>query len=66
MKIDKNTKLGLGSLLGVIGAIGIILGPLMGWSQIASPWDFLLGFLFGVSAGLGTALVVGGLLEKRC
>ena len=63
--MDINTKLGLGSALATIGAFGIIVVPIMGWSKVGSPWDFILGFLFGVSAGVGVALAVHALIQKR-
>jgi len=58
-------KLGLGSFLGILGAAGIILGPLFGLSEIVRPWSFILGFIFGLSAGLGVALSISGLLDRR-
>ena len=58
-------KLGVGSALAAVGGLGIVLGPVLGWSQVGSPWAFILGFLFGVSAGVGVALAIAGLLERR-
>jgi len=63
MKTEK--KLGLGSLFSVLGAAGIILGPLLGLSDLAQPWSFILGFVFGVLSGVGVALVISGFLERR-
>jgi predicted ABC-type sugar transport system permease subunit len=63
--VDTRNKLGLGCVLAVVGAFGIVVSPLLGWSQIKSPWAFLLGFLFGVSAGLGVALAIHALLQRR-
>lgn len=58
-------KLGFGVALAVIGAFGIVAGPLLGWSSIDRPWSFLLGFVFGVMAGMGTTLGISGLIDRR-
>jgi hypothetical protein len=63
MNTDK--KLGLGSMLAVFGAFGIIIFPILGWSKVPSPWDFILGFLFGVSSGAGVALAIHAMIQKR-
>jgi hypothetical protein len=63
--LNAKQKLGLGAMLATVGGLGIVLMPALGLSQVGSPWDFILGFLFGVSAGAGTALVVSGLIEHR-
>ena len=63
MKSEK--KLGVGSLFSVVGAAGIILGPILGFSDLARPWSFVLGFVFGVLSGVGVALAISGLLERR-
>ena len=63
MNTDK--KLGLGGMLAVVGALGIIIFPVMSWPQVGSPWDFILGFLFGVSAGAGVALAIHAMILKR-
>jgi branched-subunit amino acid permease len=63
MKSEK--KLAFGSILGFLGAAGIILGPLLGLSELARPWSFILGFIFGLLAGVGVALSLSGFLEKR-
>lgn len=59
------TKLALGAALAVVGALGIVLSLLLGWSQAPAPWDFLLGFVDGVLSGLGATLAVVGLIERR-
>ena len=58
-------KLGLGSVFAIFGAAGIILRPLLGFSELARPWSFLLGFIFGVLAGVGVVLSLSGILETR-
>ncbi|MBN1222010.1 MAG: hypothetical protein JXB23_02085 [Candidatus Aminicenantes bacterium] len=60
-----STKLGLGSLSGILGAAGIIIGPMVGFSDLARPWSFILGFTFGLLTGLGAALAISGLLDRR-
>jgi len=61
----KNQKLGLGAILGVIGALGIILGPLLGLAELGRPWTFLVGFAFGLMAGTGVVLSLAGLSGRR-
>jgi hypothetical protein len=55
----------MGAALAVIGAAGITLAPLLGWTEVAGPWDFVAGFVFGVSAGAGVALAIAGLMQLR-
>ena len=61
----KSRKLGIGACLCVVGALGIILGPALGVTDLGHPWSFLVGFMTGVIAGLGTALSVAGLVGMR-
>ena len=61
----KNRKLGIGACLCAIGALGIVLGPALGLTDLGRPWSFLVGFATGVIAGLGTALSVVGLAGMR-
>lgn len=63
--MDPEKKISIGAFLGVVGSVGIILGFLLGAPNLAGPWDFLVSFALGVSAGLGVALSVSGLLERR-
>ncbi len=65
MNMNTQTKLGLGSAMAVVAALGIVLSLLLEWSAAPRPWGFLLGFVFGVLAGLGVTLAVAGLLERR-
>jgi hypothetical protein len=65
MSLKPQQKLGWGSLLAVIGAFGIVAGPLMGWSDLGRPWSFLLGFVFGVLGGMGATLSISGLIDRR-
>jgi hypothetical protein len=58
-------KIAIGAICATIGGAGIILGPLIGLAELAGPWSFVLGFAFGVLCGIGVALSLSGLLEKR-
>jgi hypothetical protein len=55
----------IGAIFAIFGAAGIILGPLLGFSEIARPWSFILGFIFGLLAGIGGALSLFGFHEMR-
>jgi hypothetical protein len=65
MDLNSQQKLAIGSVLAVIGAFGIVAGPLFGWSGIDRPWSFLLGFAFGVLGGIGATLAISGLIDRR-
>jgi len=65
MSLDTQQKLGFGSALAVIGAAGIVIGPTVGLSGLAWPWGFLLGFVFGILAGIGVVLTISGLIDRR-
>ena len=65
LPISSHTKLAVGSVLAVTGGILVVLAPLMGWSSLPGPWDFLLGFVTGLLAGLGATLTIAGLVERR-
>jgi predicted ABC-type sugar transport system permease subunit len=65
MNMNTQTKLGLGSAMAAVAALGIVLSLLLEWSAAPRPWGFLLGFVFGVLAGLGVTLAVAGLIERR-
>lgn len=58
-------KLSTGAILAILGAAGIILDPHLGLTELARPWSFITGFIFGLLAGAGVALSVFGLLETR-
>jgi len=58
-------KLGMGSLLSTFGALGIVLSMILEWTAAPRPWGFLLGFIFGVAAGVGVLLSITGLVEFR-
>jgi hypothetical protein len=65
MNLSTQTKIALGSVLAIIGALGIVLPLLLGWSEASGPWAFLLAFVAGVLAGAGATLAVAGLIERR-
>ena len=58
-------KIAIGSVCIFLGGAGIILGPLLGISEFARPWSFVMGFIFGVLGGAGAALSLFGLYEKK-
>lgn len=58
-------KLTIGIIFAILGGAGIILGPLLGFTEFARPWSFILGFIFGVMTGIGVALALFGLYEVR-
>lgn len=62
---SSHAKMALGSALASIGGLLIILSPLLGFYSIPHPWASLLGFVTGLLAGVGTALAIGGLIERR-
>jgi len=63
--MNTRTKMGLGSALAVLGALGFVLPLLLEWDLPLRPWGFLLGFVVGLVAGLGTALAISGLIDYR-
>jgi len=63
--MSTQNKLGIGSVLAIVGVLGIVLSQLLEWTEAPQPWAFLLGFVFGVAVGLGGTLVVAGLIERR-
>lgn len=62
---SSQAKMALGSALASIGAFLTVLALLLGWTSFPGPWDLLLGFVTGLVAGIGTALVMKGLIERR-
>jgi hypothetical protein len=63
--MSTQTKIALGAVLSTLGALGIVLSLLLGWTEAARPWSFVLGFVVGVIAGLGATLAITGLIERR-
>jgi hypothetical protein len=63
--MQTKSKLALGSTLGILGALGMILAPTLGATALPDPWSFVAGFVVGVSGGLGAALAIAGLIEYR-
>ena len=56
-------KIGIGSLLALLGVSGIILG--FGLSHLDPPWSFIIGFTFGIISGIGTPLTISSMIEYR-
>lgn len=54
-----------GFILAILGGAGIVLGPIFGLTELVRPWSFILGFIFGIMSGVGAALTLFGLLEKK-
>lgn len=63
--MSTRSRMGLGAVLGTVGALGTVLSLLLGWSAAPQPWGSLLAFLFGMAAGVGATLAVAGLIERR-
>jgi hypothetical protein len=58
-------KIGIGSLLALLGVSGIILGSAFGLSHLDPPWSFIIGFTFGIISGIGTPLTISSMIEYR-
>jgi predicted ABC-type sugar transport system permease subunit len=65
MNLNTQQKLGFGSVLALLGVAGIVIGSMLGFSSLAWPSSFLLGFVFGILAGIGVALSISGLIDRR-
>ena len=63
--MSTQTKMSWGAVLGIIGALGMVLSLLLEWPAAPRPWGFLLAFLVGVLAGVGVTLALTGLIERR-
>ena len=63
--MNTNMKISVGALLAIFGAIGFIVAPSLGATVLPEPWGFIAGFMVGVMTGIGAALCVKGLLERR-
>lgn len=63
--MTRKMKLGIGAVLAVIGGFGMALGPILGFTRLTDPWSFIAGFIMGIMAGIGVALSVWGLVDKR-
>jgi hypothetical protein len=63
--MDSRRSLGIGVVLTIFGAAGMILAPTLGATALARPWSFAVGFLVGVMTGVGVALTVYGLISRR-
>ena len=63
--MDWQKKTGTGAALAILGGIGMALGSSLGATALDQPWSFLAGFVVGVIAGIGVALVISGLIDRR-
>lgn len=63
MNLEKKTS--IGAFLAAVGSIGMILIILLGPPDLGRPWNLVIGFVFGVIAGLGATLSIYGLFKKR-
>ncbi len=63
--MNTNMKLGIGAALAAIGALAFVIGPALGFADLGGPWSFILGFVVGIVAGLGSVLTVSGLIDVR-
>lgn len=64
--MDARTKMGVGSVLAILGGLGMVVVIGLG---LASPeqswWDFIIGLFIGIACGIGTALALAGMIEMR-
>ncbi|MGD8539519.1 MAG: hypothetical protein PVI66_12445 [Candidatus Aminicenantes bacterium] len=65
LRMNPTKALHTGIILAILGGAGIILGPMFDLTELVRPWSFILGFVFGIMSGVGAALTLFGLLEKR-
>ena len=63
--MKNRTQLAMGTVLATAGGLGIVLSLILDWTSLERPWSFLVGFGFGLAAGVGTALAVAGLCVHR-
>ena len=63
--VGTRTQLAVGTVLATFGALGVILGAILGIGSLGRPWAFVAGFLVGVATGLGCVLVVDGIATLR-
>ena len=63
--MNPQQKISLGAALASLAGTGIALSSIFGWTSLVRPWDFLVGFVFGVAAGAGVVLAIVGLMEHR-
>jgi len=65
LSTSSHAKIALGAALATVGGLLMVLSPMVGWYSFPGPWDFLLGFTTGLLAGMGSAIGIAGLIERR-
>ncbi|MBU1049136.1 hypothetical protein KKG90_03825 [Candidatus Bipolaricaulota bacterium] len=63
--MNTTKMLAWGSMLATIGALGIILLLMLDWFFSSRVAPFVIGFCFGLPAGVGSALCILGLVRRR-
>jgi hypothetical protein len=63
--MNSQAKIVIGGALAALGGAGISLSSIFGWVALSRPWGFLLGFILGISTGIGVVLAIVGMLECR-
>ena len=53
--MDTNKRPAVAVMLAAVGGLEIVLSMILDWTSLARPRSPLVGFAFGLSAGLGTA-----------
>ena len=60
----RRRRLGMGAALGTLGAAGIILPQIFGLPEVIDPIAFPVGFVVGVTTGLGATLTLFNLRPR--
>jgi hypothetical protein len=63
--MNPEKRISIGAFLAAFGSIGIIFIFLLSPPDLGRPWEFLIAFTLGVMSGLGAALSIHSLLERR-
>jgi hypothetical protein len=63
--MEYQTKLRIGAVLSIFGAVGIIVILVLGLDPAPAELRFVTGFFIGLIAGIGMALAISGLLNRK-